>query len=201
MPFTILRGDERKYVSLNHYKSIFKTSLKSEIKLLCVCHWVPQTWKGWETLLYAQAWNTFTSSQTYQKYSGIAILGNSGRYCSDYKLQEKTERGLIKTSLISSVSHFNLVLKLCLRVKAHKSLRGDGIDFRAPCVARRQTCRYFSDTDNCIFRLNTQKNHGKLFMRWTGFVSTNTRNQQKILQDIFEKRWKQKPSKHQKNTK
>jgi len=27
----------------------------------------------------------------YQKYSGVTILGNSGRNCSDYKLQDKTE--------------------------------------------------------------------------------------------------------------
>jgi len=27
IPFTILRGAARKYISLNHYKSIFKTSL------------------------------------------------------------------------------------------------------------------------------------------------------------------------------
>jgi len=32
----------------------------------------------------------FITSQTYQKYSGVDIPGNSGRYCSDYKLQDKT---------------------------------------------------------------------------------------------------------------
>ena len=52
--------------------------------------------------LYAQASNTFITSQTYQKWSGDVILCNSGRYCSVYKLQNKTEYGLIKTKVISS---------------------------------------------------------------------------------------------------
>jgi len=43
--------------------------------------------------LYAQASNMFITSQTYQKRSGDVVLGNSGRYCSVYKLQDKTEWG------------------------------------------------------------------------------------------------------------
>jgi len=39
------------------------------------------------------------------------ILGNRGKYCSFYKLQEKTEYRLIKTTVISSDSHFNLVVE------------------------------------------------------------------------------------------
>jgi len=58
--------------------------------------------------LYAQASNTFNTSQMYQKWWGDVILGNSGRYCSVYKLQDKTEHELIKTiTLIHSLSHFN----------------------------------------------------------------------------------------------
>jgi len=45
------------------------------------------------------------------KCSGDVILGNSGRYCSVYKLQDNRECGLIKTTLISSVSHFNLMVE------------------------------------------------------------------------------------------
>ena len=52
-------------------------------------------------------------SQTYQKRSGDVILSNSGRYCSVYKLQDKAKHGLITTTLIFSVSHFKLGLKLC----------------------------------------------------------------------------------------
>jgi len=64
---------------------------------------------------YAQASNTFITSQTHQNLSGDVILGNSGSNCSVYKLQYQIEYGLIKTPLISSVSHFNLGrLKLCL---------------------------------------------------------------------------------------
>jgi len=37
------------------------------------------------------------------KWSGDVILGNSRRYRSVYKLQYKTEHGLIKTTLISNV--------------------------------------------------------------------------------------------------
>jgi len=44
--------------------------------------------------LYAEASNTFFISQAYQKLSGDVILGNSCRYCSVYKLQDKTEYGL-----------------------------------------------------------------------------------------------------------
>jgi len=39
--------------------------------------------------LYAQVTNTFVTSQMYEKLSGDVILGNSGWYCSVYKLQEK----------------------------------------------------------------------------------------------------------------
>jgi len=74
----------------------------------------------------------FITSQTYQKYSGVVILGNSGRYCSDYKLQDKTEWGLIRTSLISSVSHFHLVLKFCLGAKPTKDPVAMGLNLGAP---------------------------------------------------------------------
>jgi len=49
-------------------------------------------------MLYAQASNTFITSQTYQKLLGDVILRNSGRYCSVYKLQDKTEYRLIKNT-------------------------------------------------------------------------------------------------------
>jgi len=43
------------------------------------------------------------------KSLGTTVLGRSGRaYCSVYKLQDGTEYGLTTTSLISSVSYFNL---------------------------------------------------------------------------------------------
>jgi len=78
--------------------------------------------------VYAQASNTIITSQTYQKWSGDVILSNRGRYSSVYKLQEKIEYGLLKASLISSVSYFNLWVKaLCGK------LSGDGTGFRAPC--------------------------------------------------------------------
>jgi len=35
-------------------------------------------------------------------------MGNSGKYCSVYKLQDITEYKLIKTSLIYNVLYFNL---------------------------------------------------------------------------------------------
>jgi len=38
-------------------------------------------------------------------------------------------------------------------------------------------------------------------MRLTGFGCTNTRSHQKIIREIFEKRWKEKPTKNQKNAK
>jgi len=40
-------------------------------------------------MLYAEASNTFITSQTYQKLSGNVFLGNSGRYCPVYKLQKR----------------------------------------------------------------------------------------------------------------
>jgi len=46
---------------------------------------------------------------------GDVILSNSDRYCSIYKSQDRTECGLTKTLLITSVSYFNFLgLKLCL---------------------------------------------------------------------------------------
>jgi len=36
-------------------------------------------------------------------------------------------------------------------------------------------------------------------MRLTGLVSTNTRDHRKTLREIFEKRYKQKPTKNKKN--
>jgi len=45
---------------------------------------------------------------------------------------------LIKTTVISSVSHFNLAGTTLLEgLSQQKSPRGDGIEFWAPCVARR----------------------------------------------------------------
>jgi len=52
-----------------------------------------------------------------------------GRYCSAEKLQDKTEYGLTTTSLISSVSYFNLgVVDLFGGAKLKKN-RGDGTEF------------------------------------------------------------------------
>jgi len=39
-----------------------------------------------------------------------------------------------------------------------------------------------------------------MVMRLTGFAGTDTRNHRKTLREIFEKGWKQKPTKNQKNT-
>ena len=129
----------------------------------------------------------------YQKWYGDVILGNSDRYCSVYKLQDKTEHKLIKTTLISSVSHFNSRVEVFLGVaKPTKWPRGWIL---GPCVASRQTCRHVSDTDNRIFRLSIYKNLGKLVMRLTGLVCTNSRNHRKTLRKIFEKHQKQKPIK------
>jgi len=60
--------------------------------------------------LYDQASNMFITPQTYQKLSGDVILGNSGSAAGTAlsKLQDKTEYRLIKITLISSASHFNL---------------------------------------------------------------------------------------------
>ena len=58
--------------------------------------------------LYVQVSNSFVISQMYQKWSGDVILDNSRMNCSVYKGQDKTERELIKTTLISRVSHLNL---------------------------------------------------------------------------------------------
>ena len=58
--------------------------------------------------LYVQVSNSFVTSQMYQKWSDDVILDNSRRNCSVYKGQDKTERELIKTTLISRVSHLNL---------------------------------------------------------------------------------------------
>ena len=49
----------------------------------------------------------FITLQMYQKWSGDIILGNSGRYCFVYELQDRTEYGLMKTSQIFSVSCFS----------------------------------------------------------------------------------------------
>jgi len=60
--------------------------------------------------LYDQGSNMCITSQTYQKLSGDVILGNSGSAAgtTPSKLQDKTEYRLIKITLISSASHFNL---------------------------------------------------------------------------------------------
>jgi len=65
----------------------------------------------------AQASNTCIIAQTYKSLGDI-ILGKSFRYCSVYKLQDRIQYRLIKTSLISSVSYFNLgVVKLYMGAK------------------------------------------------------------------------------------
>jgi len=64
--------------------------------------------------LYGQASNAFIIPQTYQKRSDYVILRKSCSYHSAYKLQDKTEYGWTKTTLISSASHLNLGLKLRL---------------------------------------------------------------------------------------
>jgi len=58
--------------------------------------------------LCAQASNAFTTSQAFQKWSGDVTRGNSGKYFSIPKLQDRTGYRLIKTQLISSVPYFNL---------------------------------------------------------------------------------------------
>jgi len=54
--------------------------------------------------LYAQATNTFITSQTYQNDQAMLFYVTAAD-TAVYKLQEKTEHGLIKTT---SVSHFNM---------------------------------------------------------------------------------------------
>jgi len=69
------------------------------------------------------------------KSLGTTVLGRSGRaYCSVYKLQDGTEYGLTTTSLISSVSYFNLgVVDLFGRANQRTQqgcvLGGDGTQF------------------------------------------------------------------------
>jgi len=46
--------------------------------------------------LYAQASNTFITSQTYQKRSGDVILVYNDRYCSVYKLQDRTRIDMLQ---------------------------------------------------------------------------------------------------------
>ena len=99
-------------------------------------------------MLYAQASNTFITPQTYQKWSGDLILGNTSRYYCVYKLQDKTEDGFIKTALISSVSHFNLgVETLFVGLKPKEVPRGDGTEFWASYVASGKLA------DICLIRI------------------------------------------------
>jgi len=152
--------------------------------------------------LYAQASNMFITSQEYQKWSGYVIPGNSCRCCSVYNLQIKTEHGLIKSTLISSVSNFSLRVEILLgEISPWRSPRGVGTEFSAPCVAWRKTRGYLSDTDKRIFRLNTYNKSCQLVMGLTGFVCANTRSHRKTLREIKKKRQKQKPTKNQMNTK
>jgi len=66
----------------------------------------------------------------YQKESGDVVLGNRGIYCSVYKLQDKTEYRLIKTTVISSVSHFNLAVETLFGgLSLQKTPRGDRTEF------------------------------------------------------------------------
>jgi len=85
--------------------------------------------------LYAQAPNTSITSQTYHKSSSYVILGNSCfRYCFVYKLHDRIEYGLIKTSLISGVSYFNLGgWSFIWGAKLTKAPRIDGTEFRLLC--------------------------------------------------------------------
>jgi len=83
--------------------------------------------------LNAQASNMFITSQAYQKWSGYVILGDSCRCYPVYKLQDKTEYILIKTALISSVSHLNLrVETLLAEISPKRSPPSDGTEFGPP---------------------------------------------------------------------
>ena len=96
----------------------------------------------------------------------------------------------MKTTLISSVSDFSLRVEALFGGLSPQKppSRGDRTEFWAPCVARRQTCRYLSDTDKRIFRLNTYKKSWQNgYAILTRFASTNTRNHRKTLREIFEK--------------
>ena len=123
-----------------------------------------------------------------QKRSRDVILGKSGRYCSAYKLQDKTEYWLIKLHWFVVFRNSILRLELCVGDYSHKSPQWRLDWIWAPCVARPYTCGYLSDKDNPIFWLNTYKNLGNLVMQLTGFVCTTTRNHRQTLREIFEKR-------------
>ena len=109
-------GSHNTFFHNNHYTKYIDL-VKSDLWTNITRHigWLhAQHSKQWIVPLYAQVSNSFIISLTYQKWSGDVILDNSGRYCSAYKWQDKTEHQLIKTTLISSVSHLNFGLKPCL---------------------------------------------------------------------------------------
>jgi len=72
------------------------------------------------------------------------ILDNSGRYCSVYVWQDKTEHGWTKTTLISSVSHFSLETEALFgELSPQNSPRGHGTEFWATCIAWRKSLQIF----------------------------------------------------------
>ena len=134
--------------------------------------------------LYAQASNTFIISQTYQKWSDDIIVGNSGRLSSVYKLQDKTEYGLIKATLISSVSHFNFGVETSFRgLSPQKCPCGYETEFWAACVARQLTSGYLFDADNCIFRLKHMQKSCQIDYAINGILRVLTPEK---LREIFE---------------
>ena len=59
------------------------------------------------------------------------------------------------------ISIFGVETLLFGGLSPQKYLRGDRTEFWAPCVARQETCGYFSDADNRIFRNTCNKSrHG-----------------------------------------
>ena len=129
----------------------------------------------------------------YQKWSSDVILGNSGRYCSVYKLQDKTEHNLVKATVVSSVSHFNLRVEILFGgLSRKKPPRDHGTEFWVPVSLGGKM------SDICLIRIiaysgwTHTKNLGKLVMPLTWFVCTNSRNHWKTLREIFETRQKQK---------
>jgi len=120
---------------------------------------------------------------------GTPVLDNSGRYCSVYKWQDKTEHELIKTTLISSFSYLNLEVEALFEELTQKCFPvARGLNF-GPAVSLGGKLE-----DICLIQIiactrwNTYKNIGNSVMRLTGFARTDARNHRKILREIFEKR-------------
>jgi len=66
------------------------------------------------------------------KWSGGVVLRNSDRYCSVYKLQDKTKYGLTKTTLICTISHFNLGIEALFGGLSPQKNVATGLNFGAP---------------------------------------------------------------------